>query len=155
MCNFVKKLYENPIRFCSTDNKSGLRPSGSNFSFDPWTKGELYDTGQLAQLLTDKSKTNDPAIFNIGPVSNIKGAIAVGAASQEEGISKLKEQLKILAKDKEIIVYCGCCPFNKCPNVRPAFSLLKKEGYTKVFLLNLPENIHKNWISKGYPVEKE
>jgi hypothetical protein len=50
-------------------------------------------------------------------------------------------------------VYCGCCPFEKCPNIRPAFNLMKAMGFSNGKLLNLPTNLKQNWIAKGYPVE--
>jgi thiosulfate/3-mercaptopyruvate sulfurtransferase len=48
-----------------------------------------------------------------------------------------------------IVFYCGCCPFNHCPNVRPAFKVLKQMGFTNFKLLNLPENLKVNWINIG------
>ena len=52
-----------------------------------------------------------------------------------------------------MIIYCGCCPFRRCPNVRPAFELLKKMKFTNAKLLNLPTSLNDDWISKGYPME--
>jgi thiosulfate/3-mercaptopyruvate sulfurtransferase len=57
------------------------------------------------------------------------------------------------ARDKEVIIYCGCCPFRRCPNIRPAFELLKKMKFTNLKLLNLPTGLNEDWIHKGYPLE--
>ena len=92
-------------------------------------------------------------IFNIGPVQQIKGAVAIGPASAQANLDKLKKQLTKLPKDKEIVIYCGCCPFRRCPNVRPAFELLKQMKFTNAKLLNLPTNLNDDWISKSYPME--
>jgi rhodanese-related sulfurtransferase len=92
-------------------------------------------------------------IFNIGPVQQIKGAIAIGPATKPDNLEKLKQQLAKLPKDKEVIIYCGCCPYSRCPNVRPAFELLQKLKFKNAKLLNLPSNLNDDWISKGYPLE--
>jgi hypothetical protein len=119
---------------------------------EPWTDKQLKDPAVLAATITD-SKAAKPVIFNIGPVQQIKGAIAIGPTSVEENLDKLKQQLAKLPKDKEVIIYCGCCPFRRCPNIRPAFELLKKLKFTKAKLLNLPTSLNEDWISKGYPLE--
>ncbi|WP_242918740.1 rhodanese-like domain-containing protein [Pontibacter liquoris] len=118
----------------------------------PWTSKDIMDPAKLAQLLQDKNQKNDPLILNIGFVNNIKGAVGVGASSNEEGLAALQNYLKKVPKDKMVVFYCGCCPYDKCPNVRPAFALLKQQGYKNARLLDLPVNLKTNWISKGYPM---
>ncbi|WP_347157053.1 rhodanese-like domain-containing protein [Pontibacter chitinilyticus] len=119
---------------------------------NPWTAAELLEPAILARNLQDANQKNDPLILNIGFVNNIKGAVAIGAASTEEGRQALKDYLKKVPADQEVVIYCGCCPFEKCPNVRPAFAYLKELGYTHARLLNLKDNLKTNWISKGYPM---
>ena len=119
---------------------------------EPWTDKQLKDPAVLAAAIAD-SKATKPVIFNIGPVQQIKGAVAIGPASAQANLEKLKQQLAKLPKDKEVIIYCGCCPFRRCPNVRPAFELLKKLKFTNAKLLNLPSSLNDDWISKGYPIE--
>jgi hypothetical protein len=121
-------------------------------SDDPWTDKQLKDPAALAAALTD-AKAPKPVIFNIGPVRRIKGAVSIGATSAQANLDKLKTQLAKLPKDKEVIIYCGCCPFRRCPNVRPAFELLKQMKFTNAKLLNLPTSLNDDWISKGYPME--
>ncbi|HEY4149447.1 MAG TPA: rhodanese-like domain-containing protein, partial [Chitinophagaceae bacterium] len=82
------------------------------------------------------------------------GSIDIGPARDKDNLDKLKKQLLALPKDADIIIYCGCCPFEHCPNVRPAFSLLNEMQFTHHKLLNLEHNIKIDWISKGYPVVK-
>jgi len=53
------------------------------------------------------------------------------------------------------VIYCGCCPFEHCPNVRPAFQLLNEMKFTNQKLLNLSTNLKTDWIDKGYPVAKK
>ena len=65
----------------------------------------------------------------------------------------LKNVVAELPRDREIVIYCGCCPWDKCPNVQPATDALKELGFTRVRVLHLPDNFKTNWIDKGYPVE--
>ncbi len=118
----------------------------------PWTDKQLKEPAALAAAIAD-SKTPRPVIFNIGPVQQIKGAIAIGPTSKNANLEKLKQHLAKLPKDKEVIIYCGCCPFSRCPNVRPAFELLQQMKFKNAKLLNLSSNLKEDWISKGYPVE--
>ena len=119
---------------------------------EPWTDKELKDPAALAATIEDP-KAAKPVIFNIGPVQQIKGAVEIGPTSVDKNMEKLKQQLAKVPKDKEVIIYCGCCPFRRCPNIRPAFELLKKLKFTKAKLLNLPTSLEDDWISKGYPME--
>jgi hypothetical protein len=119
---------------------------------NPWTDKQLKDPAVLAAAIADP-KAPRPLIFNIGPVQQIKGAIAIGPANKSANLEKLKQQLAKLPKDKEVIIYCGCCPYSRCPNVRPAFELLQKLKFKNAMLLNLPGNLKDDWISKGYPLE--
>ena len=75
----------------------------------------------------------------------------MGPAHEKENLEKLKRQLIPLPKDADIVIYCGCCPFEHCPNIRPAFSLLNEMKFSNARLLNLEHNIKTDWISKGYP----
>jgi thiosulfate/3-mercaptopyruvate sulfurtransferase len=121
-------------------------------SSEPWTDKQLKDPAVLARTLKDP-KATPPVIFNIGPVGQIKGAIQIGPTSKPDNLDALRKQLEKLPKDKEVVIYCGCCPFRRCPNVRPAFELLKEMKFTKAKLLNLPTSLNDEWVSKGYPME--
>ena len=59
---------------------------------------------------------------------------------------------KHFLKKRNIVIYCGCCPFKDCPNIRPAFSLLNSMKFTNHKLLNLPLNLKTDWINHGYPM---
>ncbi|HOX55672.1 MAG TPA: rhodanese-like domain-containing protein [Candidatus Paceibacterota bacterium] len=119
---------------------------------EPWSAKELKDPAALAANLAD-AKAPQPVILNIGSVEQIKGAVAIGPTGVQEKFDKLKQHLANLPRDKEVIIYCGCCPFRRCPNIRPAFSLLKRMKFTKARLLNLPTSLKDDWIIKGYPME--
>lgn len=118
-----------------------------------WTPEQLMAPADLAQTLKDQKDV--PVVISVGPGAIIPGSIDAGMANTKEGIDKLKTQLQSLPKDKKVVVYCGCCPFERCPNVRPAITALKDMQFTNYYLLNLPHNVKQDWIDKGYPVAKQ
>jgi hypothetical protein len=121
---------------------------------NPWTDSQLMEPSALVGNFKD-AESRSPVIFNIGAVEDIKGARHIGAVSNAENLEKLKRAVAALPKNTAMVIYCGCCPFTKCPNIRPAFLELEKLGFTNVRLLNLPTNLKTNWIAKGYPLANE
>jgi thiosulfate/3-mercaptopyruvate sulfurtransferase len=116
-----------------------------------WTSDQLIEPSELAASI--KSDKEIPIIFSIGPGAIIPHSKDMGMIKEEENMKKFKEQLLTLPKDTQIVVYCGCCPYEHCPNVRPAIQLLKDMKFTNYKLLDLPHNIKIDWINKGYPTE--
>ena len=119
---------------------------------DRWTRTDLMSPASLAAMIKNP-KASKPVIFNIGVVENIKGARNMGGASEKENLARFKKALSTTPKTSTVVVYCGCCPFDRCPNIRPAFTALQAAGFKNGKLLNLPTNIKVDWINKGYPVE--
>ena len=105
------------------------------------------------------SRQAPPVICVAFPVlyrsKHIAGAIFAGPGSKQEGLDSLKAAVSVLPKDSPVVIYCGCCPMVKCPNVRPAYSLLKQMGFTKVRVLDIPSNMHLDWFSRGFPSESD
>lgn len=120
------------------------------FQSNPWNEEQLISPESLANLIMKKVRIK---IYNIGVVENIKGAINLGAASEKENLEKLQQIAKKGDKNELVVIYCGCCPMDKCPNIKPAFKLFADQKFTNVRLLDLPVNINVNWIRKGYPLE--
>ncbi len=120
----------------------------SSLEKDPWSKNQLMEPAQLSHLL--KASTPKPLILNIGSEKEIKGALHIGSANDKFNMAKLEREISRYPQNKLIVLYCGCCPFNKCPNIHPAFSLLKKKKFNRFHLLNLPHNIRTDWIENGY-----
>ncbi len=118
---------------------------------NPWTSQQLLDPAELARVLKNPTSPQ-PIIFSIGMQSVIKGSTDIGPVMMPQNLNLLKEKLNKLPKNAQIVVYCGCCPFASCPNVRPAMALLKNMQFTNYKLLNLPQNIKVDWIDKDYPL---
>ena len=118
---------------------------------EPWTPDQLIQPETLAAVINDSTAIK-PLIISIGPTGLIKGAIKVGAGNEKENLAELKKMLSKEDKKRNIVIYCGCCPFKDCPNIRPAFSLLTSMKFTNHKLLNLPGNLKVDWINNGYPM---
>ena len=86
--------------------------------------------------------------------AHIAGSEYAGPGSKPEGIEALKKAVAGQPHNREIVLYCGCCPWDKCPNIRPAFAALHQMGFTNVKVMMVPENLKADWIDKGYPTEK-
>lgn len=118
---------------------------------DPWTAKQLLEPSVLASQL-NLPEDQRPVIIDVGPAGVIKDAQPTGPAEHADGIKNLKAILKNVPKTKEVVIYCGCCPFTKCPNIRPAFKTLLSMGFKDPKLLNLSHNLKADWIDKGYPL---
>lgn len=120
---------------------------------EPWQPSQLLQPADLAQTINDPL-AKKPVIFSVGPGAVIRGSVNIGPARDSANLAKLQQQLAALPKDAAVVVYCGCCPFEHCPNVRPAFTLLKQLQFSQAKLLNLEHNVKVDWIDKGYPLMK-
>ena len=128
---------------------------GQEPASDPWTPNELLQPAELAKAL---DSAQPPIILSVAfPVlyrgRHILHAINAGPASKPDGIEALKKAVANLRKDADIVIYCGCCPMVKCPNIRPAYRTLKELGFSHIHVLSLPANLHDDWVSKNYPSE--
>jgi thiosulfate/3-mercaptopyruvate sulfurtransferase len=114
---------------------------------------------QPEQLVKAMQATAKPMVLYVGPKSlyaqaHVKGAEFVGPASSAESMENLRKRVAAVKKDAAIVLYCGCCPWEHCPNIRPAYGELKKLGYKNVKALYLPRSFGEDWAAKGYPVDK-
>jgi len=118
---------------------------------EPWSDKQLLATETLASSI-EQGKAEDLLILTIGPDAIIKGSLDIGPAMEKENVEKLRAYLNDVPKDKEVVIYCGCCPFDRCPNIRPAFKLLNELGFKNAKLLDIPQNIKVDWLDKDYPI---
>ncbi len=121
-------------------------------------QARLIHPEALNRLLQAKA-ADRPLMLQIGSrflfnQAHIPGSVYVGAAAQPDGLQQLQNTVAKLPKNKFIVLYCGCCPWNHCPNVGPAYNQLRGMGFTNVKVLYLPNNLGDDWVAKGYPVER-
>lgn len=130
---------------------AGVFSLGTFAHNEPWKKEQLMPTKDLADRIN--SKKDVPVVLNIGPMENIKNAIAIGSMNSIFAKDKIQSALANFDKNKEVVVYCGCCSYGSCPNIRPAYEKVQELGYKKVKVLEIPEGIKPDWVAKGYPME--
>lgn len=126
--------------------------TGDGQNAQNWTSKDLTEPASLATAL--QQNKNVPMIFSVGPDAVIPNSVDIGMVKDEKNLEKFRSQLTKLPKDTNILIYCGCCPFEHCPDVRPAIALLQQMRFTNYHLLDLPHNIKTDWIGKGYPTVK-
>ena len=116
----------------------------------------ILQPAELVQMLNTSPK---PLVLQTGShvlyaEAHIPGAEYAGPAGKSEGIEALRTRVSGLSKDSLIVIYCGCCPWGRCPNIRPAYEELRKLGFTNVKALYIADNFGTDWVDKGYPVAK-
>jgi hypothetical protein len=125
---------------------------------DPWTQPQTISPADFARELQGKPGPSLKIIYvgvrTLYSGAHIPGAVFHGPGYTEQGIADLKKFAATLPKDSNLIIYCGCCPLDRCPNLRPAFSALHDVGFTHLRVLILPTSFAADWIEKGFPVEK-
>jgi hypothetical protein len=118
----------------------------------------LIQPEQLARILRSP-KAPKPLVLQVGSrvlydEAHIAGSEYVGAGGEKAGLQALRDRVKDLKRDEPLVIYCGCCAWNKCPNIRPAYHELTSLGFTNVKALYLAHNFGTDWVAKGYPVAK-
>lgn len=121
----------------------------------PPAEPQLIQPAELATLL--KSDGPKPLLFQVGfkvlySQAHIPGSEYIGPASSADGIQQLHQRVDALPRTQPIVLYCGCCPWNRCPNVNPAYKELKAMGFRYVQILYIGTNFGKDWVDHGYPV---
>jgi len=84
--------------------------------------------------------------------AHIVAAEYAGPGGKSDGLAVLREHVAKMPKDSAIVIYCGCCPWDHCPNVGAAFSALRVLGFRNVKVLYIAHDFGTDWIDKGYPV---
>ena len=134
-----------------------LRLTEAQNSPDPWTAAQTIQSADLLKELGDSKSA--PTILYVGfnrlyTAGHIKGAIYKGSGGTAEGLNGIKSWAGTIPHSTNLVLYCGCCPMEKCPNIRPAYSALKDMGFTNLRILVLPHSFALDWAEKGLPYDK-
>ena len=118
----------------------------------------LINPDALVRTL-QSAKSEKPLLIQVGShvlytQAHIPGSEYIGPASTESGLRSLRKRVESLPRNKFIVLYCGCCPWSHCPNVKPADDALHAMGFTNVKVLYIADNFGADWVEKGYPVAK-
>lgn len=115
----------------------------------------LINPDELVKII-QSSKGKQPLVLQVGSYvlygqAHIPGSEYIGAASTSDGIQQLRKRAESLPRNSFIVIYCGCCPWNHCPNMKPADDTLREMGFTNVKVLYIAGNFGTDWVEKGYP----
>ena len=126
---------------------------------DPWTPAQTIEAPDLMKELSPTSKADRPLVVCVGFQAlyrggHVPGASYHGPTSSPEGLAEFKRWAQGISPTTNVVLYCGCCPFSVCPNVRPAFTTLRDMGFTHVRVLLLPTNFATDWVGKDLPIER-
>jgi len=127
-------------------------------SREPWSHDEVMTPGELAQELAAPGSRR-PAVVCVGEEflydgAHVPGALYLGPGRKPKGIEDLTRWAHGTPRDKEVVLYCGCCPWMQCPNIRPAYRALHALGFQRLRVLEIDQDFDHDWVAKGYPVEK-
>lgn len=128
----------------------GAAPSGT-----VPTRADLIQPEALAKELA-LPEAERPALVHVGfqvlyRNGHIAGSKYAGPCSTPRGRAELKKALSTMPKDREIVLYCGCCPWVHCPNVKPAFRVARSLGFKNARILYVVADMQRDWVDKGLP----
>ncbi len=123
---------------------------------DPWRTEQVVKPEELARVLAGPGEK--PLLLHVGIETlyrngHIPGSKYVGAGWSAQGLKRLQQEVAGIARNRPIVIYCGCCPWKDCPNVRPAFETLRGLGFQNVKVLYIATNFATDWAQKGFPVQ--
>jgi thiosulfate/3-mercaptopyruvate sulfurtransferase len=126
-------------------------------SSNPWTESQTVQPAELNKELSN-SKTAPVVLFvgfqRLYGAGHIKGAQYHGSGGTADGLAQIKAWAASLPRGTNLVIYCGCCPLEHCPNLRPAFAVLRDMGFTKLRALILRTSFEADWAEKGLPYDR-
>lgn len=78
----------------------------------------------------------------------------VGPTSDEQALDRLRQRVASLPRTANLVIYCGCCPWEDCPNMKPAYQALRELGFINTKAMFIARDFGADWVDKGYPVAK-
>jgi len=123
----------------------------------PWSDAQTVQPADLNKELANPKTA--PVVLFVGfqrlySAGHIKGAHYHGSGGNSEGLRQIKSWAAGLPRFTNLVIYCGCCPLDHCPNIRPAFTALHDLGFTQLRVLILPTSFEADWANKGLPYDK-
>jgi rhodanese-related sulfurtransferase len=124
---------------------------------DAVPESALIEPDELADLLTGGGPR--PVVLQVGfktlyDQAHIPDAQYAGPANTDDGLATLKSAVEALPRDRALVIYCGCCPWVRCPNVGAAYGALHEMTFTNLKALHIAKNFGADWADKGYPVQR-
>lgn len=150
----IAALVVSSVPFARAQGASGA-PAESTNSIP---QANLVQPEALNQMLRTE-RAHPPVVLQVGSramfdQAHIRDAIYAGPGSQAGGRDLLRSRVDRLPRTAAIVIYCGCCPWQHCPNLGPAFAELEQMGFKNVKVLYLANNFGTDWVAKGYPARQ-
>jgi len=155
----MKANFKLPIFLLALLVSIPLHAQTAQTSQDELAPGDPHLISPEDLLKIIQSSGEKPLILNIGPwliyrQAHIPDAEFVGGTADKQGLERLRGRVKSMPQTKAIVLYCGCCPWSHCPNVRPALKELSAKGFSNVKVLYIADSFGTDWVDKGYPTVK-
>ena len=64
----------------------------------------------------------------------------------------LRAAVEKLPRDREIVLYCGCCPWDHCPKCEARHGPAARMGFTRAKAMYSATSFKTDWIDRGFPV---
>lgn len=119
---------------------------------------KLVQPAAFAAQLKDASASK-PLMLHVGfrtmfDQAHIPGSEYAGPGNTGAGLQVLRDRVAGLPKSTAIMIYCGCCPWSRCPNMGAAYDVLIELGFTDVTGMQINDNFGTDWVEKGFPTAK-
>ena len=120
---------------------------------------KLVQPAQWAAKVTDGSAAK-VLVLHVGfktmfEQAHIPGSEYAGPGNTGAGLQVLRDRVAASPKDAPIVIYCGCCPWSRCPNMAGAYDTLTELGFTDVRAIFIEDNFGKDWVDHGYPTARQ
>ncbi|MBM3267521.1 MAG: rhodanese-like domain-containing protein [Candidatus Sericytochromatia bacterium] len=120
----------------------------------PWQRSDEVAPGVVAGRLAAKDR---PVVIQIGyrelyDLGHVPGSRYAGPGEEPAGLANIRRAVGKLQRDRELVIYCGCCPSRECANLIPAFKLLRSMGFKKLRVVAFEDDFTINWKNAGLPV---
>jgi thiosulfate/3-mercaptopyruvate sulfurtransferase len=127
-------------------------------SAEPWNATQLVQPADLVQELIGPANSR-PLVICVGfeflyLSAHVPGAVLYGPGREPSGLKALQDAARSWPRNRDIVIYCGCCPMKQCPNLRPAFRALVGMGFTRLRVLDLERDFRQDWLRQGLRIEK-
>ncbi len=134
------------------------RPQSKSADLSTIPAAALISPEDLAKVLSSLPSER-PLLVYVGfrmpyTQAHIPDSENLGPAATQAALEQLVKRMAEVPRDRFVVIYCGCCPWSHCPNVRPAYQALHNHGFKKLKVLYLADNLGTDWANKGYPVAK-
>ena len=119
---------------------------------------KLVQPADFATQLKDAS-VRKPLMLHVGfktmfDQAHIPGSEYAGPGNTGAGLQALRDRVASLPKNTAIMIYCGCCPWSRCPNMAAAYDALIELRFTNVKGMQINDNFGADWVDKGFPTAK-